>query len=118
MNKYLRWAPRILSIVYILFLMLFSLDVIKPGLNTKEIVWGLFMHNVPALILLVFVVVSWRYEIVGGLFFLLSAAALIILSFLNGLVNADSLIAVSVLAGPAILIGLLFILNWLKRETN
>ncbi len=31
--------------------MLFSLDVFEPGLSAQEIAIGLFMHNIPALIL-------------------------------------------------------------------
>ena len=47
MNKFIYWAPRILSIIFILFLAMFSLDVITPDASFGEIIVGLFMHNIP-----------------------------------------------------------------------
>lgn len=49
-NRFVYWLPRILSIIFILFLSLFSLDVISPELSFWEILVGLFMHNIPQLI--------------------------------------------------------------------
>ena len=46
------WMPRILSILFICFLSLFSLDVFQPGMSTAEIALGLFMHNIPSIILI------------------------------------------------------------------
>lgn len=47
------WTPRILAIALILFLMLFSLDVISSESSLKEIAIGLLIHNLPALVLLI-----------------------------------------------------------------
>ncbi len=71
-NKYLYWAPRILSIMFILFLMLFSLDIFDMELDFWGTALGLFMHNIPALFLLVILIISWKYEIVGGIIFTLA----------------------------------------------
>jgi hypothetical protein len=99
-DKFIYWTPRTLGIFFVLFLMLFSLDVFEPGLTVWQIAVGLFMHNIPALFLLIILIISWKREIVGGVVFILA-----------GIVLFRSLI----LAGPAFLIGALFLLNWFKK---
>ena len=71
-SKSLYWTPRILSIIFILSLLLLSLDVFAEGLSFWETALGLFMHNIPALVLLIALLISWKYEIVGGIVFILA----------------------------------------------
>ena len=52
-NKFIFWTPRILAILFILFLAMFSLDVFESASGFGEILVGLFIHNIPAMILLV-----------------------------------------------------------------
>ncbi|MCX6810015.1 MAG: hypothetical protein NTZ65_04720 [Candidatus Berkelbacteria bacterium] len=96
--------------------MMFSLDVFEPGLSAKDIAIGLFMHNIPALALLAVVVISWKHEIVGGVVFILAGIAYITWvltsSRFEGNIWAPSLI----IGGPAFVIGVLFILNWIKKK--
>lgn len=115
-SRFRIWAPRILSIAFILFLMLFSLDVFEPGLSAQQIAIGLFMHNIPALVLLSVVIVSWKYEIVGAVVFILAAVVYIVFSVLNGRVDSGALMSFIVIAGPAVLIGVLFGLSWRGRK--
>lgn len=105
-NKLTYWAPRILSIMFICFLALFSLDVFSPELSFWQIAVGLFMHNIPSLILLVVLLISWKYEIVGGVAFIL-AGLLFILIF-----------QALQISWPAFLIGILFIIGWFKKIKN
>src|SRR3989344_1802013 len=70
-GKFVYWAPRILSIIFVAFLMLMSLDIFDMKLNFWQTVLGLLMHNLPALVLLVVLIISWKYEIVGGVAFIL-----------------------------------------------
>lgn len=114
-RSFIYWTPRILSILFILFLSLFSLDVIQPGLSAWEIVAGLFMHNIPSLVLLIILIISWKYEIVGGVVFILAGLAYIVMTILGG---TPWYLAVSwgmIIAGPAFLIGSLFLVGWLKK---
>ena len=115
-NRFVYWAPRILSIAFVLFLMVFSLDVFEPGLSAQEIAIGLFMHNIPALILAAVVVISWKREIVGGIVFILAGVAYIALTATAGRLGDGGWVAIPVIAGPAFLIGILYILNWVKKE--
>lgn len=115
-NRFVYWTPRILSIIFILFLMIFSLDVFESGSNAREIAIGLLLHNIPALILLAIVVISWNHEIIGGVVFILAAIAYIILMLATRPLETGLLMAILVVAGPAFLIGILFIINWRKKR--
>src|SRR3989344_7951437 len=100
-NKYIYWAPRILSIIFILFLMLFSLDIFEMNLNFWGTLLGLFMHNIPALILLVIVIISWKREIVGGIAFILAGLIYITLLLVN--ILKDPSLWSLIIAGPSFL---------------
>jgi len=66
-SRLLYWTPRVLSILFICFLTMFSLDVFEPGRSAGEIAIGLLMHNIPSIILTILLVISWKKEIVGAL---------------------------------------------------
>ena len=115
-NKYLYWTPRILGIIFVLFLMMFSLDIFQPGLSALQIALGLFMHNIPALILLIVLIISWKKEIVGGIVFILAGLAYILLLITSSSFEWFMLSWMAIISGPAFLIGILFLLNWRKRN--
>lgn len=120
-NKFIYWTPRILSIIFICFLALFSLDVISPELSFWQIVVGLFMHNIPVFVLLIVLLISWKHEIVGGIVFILAGALYVVMVLMNILRNSFEWYMVSwilTIAGPAFLVGILFIINWLKKRNN
>src|SRR3989339_1561953 len=71
-SKSLYWTPRILSIVFIFFLALMSLDIFEGNYGFWGTIVGLFMHNIPAMILLIVLIISWKHEIVGGIGFVLA----------------------------------------------
>lgn len=110
-NGFIFWTPRILSILFILFLALFSLDVISPEYSTGEILLGLLMHNIPALALLIVLIISWKYEIVGGVVFIL-AGLLYVAMTMREIPWSTALIWSMTITGPAFLIGGLFLANW------
>lgn len=120
-NKFIYWTPRILSIIFICFLALFSLDVISPELSFWQIVVGLFMHNIPVFILALVLWISWKREIVGGIIFNLAGLLYVLIMLINMLKSQFEWYMVSwnfTVAGPALLIGVLFIINWLKKRNN
>lgn len=115
-GKFVFWTPRILSIIFIAFLALMSLDVFDMGLSFWETLVGLFIHNIPALILLAVLVIFWKREIVGGVVFIL--AGLLYIFF--AMRNADDwrmALAWSVqISGVAFVIGGFFLANWFKKK--
>lgn len=119
-NKFIYWTPRILSILYIIFLAMFSLDVITPEANFLEIVIGLLIHNIPVFILIVILLISWKYEIVGAIVFIL-AGVLYLLNVLITIIRTPPfelhyLVTILIISGPAFLIGILFLIGWLKKR--
>jgi hypothetical protein len=119
-NRFIYWTPRILAILFLCFLAMFSLDVFEPGLSAGEIALGLLMHNIPVLILLVFLIISWKYEIVGAIIFML--AGLLYIGFAVNAAISNSLpwyLAASwslTIAGPAFITGILFFINWRMKK--
>lgn len=118
-GKFVYWTPRILSILFICFLALFSLDVFGTGLGFWGTVLGLFMHNIPVFILAVVLWISWSREIVGGVVFTLAGSLYIGLIAKSAIINSFEwymLVNSAVIAAPAFLIGGLFFVNWSKRK--
>ncbi len=117
-GKWLFWTPRILAILFILFLAMFSLDIFEGNYGFWGTILGLFMHNIPALILLIVLIISWKHEIVGGIAFIL-AGLLYIASLLMKGFEIYMLLWVLQIAGPAFLVGILFLVGWKqKRKTK
>jgi len=117
-NKLLFWTPRILGIIFVLFLMMFSLDVFQPGLTTWQIVIGLFMHNIPALFLLIILIISWKHEMVGGIVFILVGLLYVLMLVMNSKLEWYMLSWSVTIAGPAFLTGILFIISWHKKHNH
>jgi len=116
MQKLLYFLPRILSILFLCFLMLFSLDVFVMEGTLLEKIKGFFIHNIPTLILLVVLIISWKYELVGVVVFLLAAIFYIVMTVRNAPNIFMALSWSTVIAGPAILISFLFFLNWKNKR--
>jgi len=112
-DKFLFWTSRILAILFILLLAFFSIDVFSLEQSLGSIVVGLIMHNIPVFALIVVLVISWRYEIIGGICFILFGV-----SFLLNLIIHERKIYLShlIIIVPPILIGILFLLSWVKKR--
>ena len=118
-NKFIYWAPRILSIIFILFLSLFSLDIFEMGLGFWGTLLGLFMHNIPTLILLIVLLISWKHEIVGGIAFILAGLLYIVMILKNIVGNGFEwyYLAWAVqISGIAFFIGALFLIGWIQKK--
>lgn len=120
-NNFVYWTPRILSVIFIIFLSLFSFDIFDMELGFWRTILGLFMHNLPSLILLGAVLVSWKKnEIVGGIVFILAGLFYFLMILINLLKNSPEevyeLFWTLIITGPALLIGILFLINWYKRK--
>ncbi|OGZ33111.1 MAG: hypothetical protein A2174_01085 [Candidatus Portnoybacteria bacterium RBG_13_41_18] len=116
-NKFIYWIPRILSIIFILFLALMSLDVFSPELSFWPTLGALFIHNVPALVLLIVLLISWKYEIVGGITFIL-AGLLYIIILMRKPFEWYMLSWSIQISGVAFLIGILFLIGWFKKKSK
>ena len=119
-SKTLYWTPRILAIVLVLFLTVFSWDVFDSCNNIAECFLALPIHNIPAFILAILLWISWKREIVGAITFVIAGflyiALLVISTIISGKFEWYIISWPMILAGPSFLIGYLFWLNWKKRK--
>jgi hypothetical protein len=105
-EKILFWIPRILSILAILFMMMFSLDVFGGDEPLGRQLLGFLIHNIPAFILTVVLIIAWKWEVAGGSLFIIAAAGgVVFFRAFSG--NPGSLIVMA----PLLIVGLLFILH-------
>ncbi len=65
--KFLRWIPRIICILVILFVSLFAGDTIEEGRSIWLNAGALFIHLIPTIILLSILLIAWKYELIGGI---------------------------------------------------
>ncbi len=82
MKHFLYWTPRVLTILFIAFLSLFALDVFGEGYTFWETLVALFMHLIPHFLLIILLVIAWKWERVGGLLFI--GLALVFLFWFGG----------------------------------
>jgi len=119
-NKFIYWTPRILCILFLLFLTIFSLDVFDPENNYTlgQTLLALFMHNIPVFVLAIILWISWKYEIVGGIVFILAGILFMISSVARQAPDPWYIaLAVSlIIAVPAFMIGILFLMGWFKKR--
>ena len=117
-NKLIYWTPRILSIMLVLFLTIFSGDVFEENLGFWQTFLHLLIHNIPSLLLAGVIWISWKYEIVGGITFILAGIAHLIFSIIRETISPWYItLAISlIIDGPAFLIGILFLLAWFKKK--
>lgn len=118
-NKYIYWIPRILSIIFVLFLFLMSLDIFEGNYGFWGTVLGLFMHSIPAIILLIILIISWKREIVGGITFILAGFVYIGLVLSTVIRNGFEwyyLAWAIQISGIAFLIGILFLIGWNRKK--
>ncbi len=109
----LRWTPRVGVLIFAAFMSLFALDVFGQGTSLWETTLALMMHLIPTAILLVVLLVAWRWSWVGGLAFLL-VAGLFLWRFGAGWGDQWSLYLLFV--GTPALMGSLFLANWWLRD--
>lgn len=102
-RRVLFWIPRILCILFALFLSMFALDVFSEDYGFGETILALLIHLVPTFFVVIALLIAWRRERFGAILFI--ALALIYLVMSKG----ESW----VISGPLLLVGVLFLFNWI-----
>ena len=80
---------------------------------------GLFMHNIPAMILLIVLIISWKREIVGGIGFVLAGIlyiAMILMNIITAGFEWYYLLWALQISGIAFFIGIMFLVGWFKKK--
>ncbi len=107
-NK-LIWLPRVIGIIYIMFLLFFTLDafsgdVFSGNALLLEETMVLIIHLVPSLIILIVLAVSWKLPVIGGILFI---ALSVVFMYYFG--TYEVLSDFFIISFPLAVIGLLFI---------
>ena len=106
-KRVLFWSPRVLCILFAMFLSLFALDVFNEGYSFWETIVALLIHLVPTYIVIIALVIAWRWEWVGAILFVVLA-----LFYLVSAQGEFSWSTCLMISGPAFLVGVLFYFNW------
>ena len=110
-KRLLFWTPRILCILFAVFVSLFALDVFGEGYGFWKTLLVLAMHLIPTGIILIVLAISWRWEWVGGIVFNVLGVLYPVMFW-----GRFPWSVYLVISGPLFLIGVLFLLNWLCRR--
>ena len=110
-KRILCWSPRIIAILAILFLMMFSLDCFEMG--GRDALICLVMHNIPAFITIAILVIAWKWELIGGILFI--TASFIGAIYFNGFGGNWGVLP---LMAPFLIAGALFIIDYFLTTTN
>jgi hypothetical protein len=104
------WMPRILCLLFAVFISLFALDVFGAGYGFWETLVALLIHLVPTAIILIALAIAWRREWIGAILFVALGAWYVITAW-----GKFPWTTYLLIAGPSVLIGVMFLVNWLFR---
>lgn len=105
-NKFWLWFPRILTIIFTLFLSLFALDAFAGDAPLIEKIGGFLIHLIPSYLLIAILIVAWKKPKIGGFVFII--LSIIFTLYFRTYTYMGSFIAVSL---PVAVIGGLYILS-------
>jgi hypothetical protein len=118
--KIIHWAPRILCILAILFVSMFALDSFDPQYTLWQQLKAFSIHLIPTYILIIFLVIAWKWELAGGVILILFALGLTPFIYThNYQMNHSVWISLSIIMMinfPFILTGGLFIFSHFMKK--
>ncbi len=118
--KLLHWTPRIICILAILFVSIFALDAFGEGMTLWQQIKAFLMHLIPSFVLLIILIVAWKFELVGGIIFTLIGVIFSPIIFIHNLNMNDSVwISFGIIIAitfPFIVTGVLFIISHYQKK--
>ena len=110
MKRLVFWSPRIMCIAFAAFLAIFALDVFSMPGDVWYKARALFVHLIPAGMVLIVLAIAWRREWIGAVVFPLLALVHLVTKW--GQLHWS---AYAIIDGPLLLLGILFLVNWRMR---
>jgi hypothetical protein len=108
--RWLYWTPRILCLLFAIFISLFALDVFQEGQGFFRTLLALLIHLIPTAFILIVLAAAWRWEWVGALVYI--ALGIFYIIEVWGRFPWSTM---AIISGPLFLIGILFLLNTLFK---
>ncbi len=106
------WTPRILCILFAVFLSSFAADVFGEHYGFWKTILALLIHLIPTWIVLIVLAIGWRWEWVGAILFPVLGVLYLVMFW-----GRFPWSVYLVISGPLFLLGLLFLINWLCRAS-
>ena len=105
----INWLPRILGVLFSVFLGLFATDVFNEVYKIRQAVGAFIIHLLPSIFLFTFTLIGWRWPRWGA--FLFAITGLIFVMYFKNPWPIDI-----ILAGPQFLVAILFGINFLLKN--
>lgn len=99
----------VIGILYTILFILLSLDAFENYKEFGEVLLAFLIHLIPAYFLIIGIIISWRYPLIGGIFFLLLAIGFRIFF------RQRTLLSFFIIHLPPVIIGFLLIMSYLIR---
>ena len=120
-TKALYWTARILGILAIILISLFSLDSFSSERTFLQNTTAFLMHNIPSFILLASLIIAWKWEKVGGIILTIVGLGFSIFIFVfnykrNHFPIMTCLLQALIIAIPIVLAGVLFIQSHYRKK--
>ena len=118
----IRYLPRILCILAILFVSMFALDAFSPGISFWRQIARFLMHMIPSFVLIIVLIIAWKHELTGGILLALIglAASPFVYSINYNRLHSvwKSVQVIALITVPFIIIGALFIVSYYLHRTK
>lgn len=116
----IHWLPRIIVISAILFVSMFALDSFSSNYGIWQQILEFLLHLIPSYILLIVLLIAWKFELTGGIIFILISLGFAPFIFMhNYQMNHSILTSISIIMMinfPFFLAGILFILDHKQQK--
>src|SRR6056300_1506368 len=113
--KVISWLPRIICIFAIVFISILALDAFNPERTLLQQIGDFLMHLIPSFVLIIFLIVAWKRELIGGIIFTIIGLGFSPFIFMhNYRMNQSiwmSLLIILLNAIPFVIVGILFIVS-------
>ena len=111
MNKFwFLWVPRGLMLLLAAFMLLMSADSFEGNASIGHKLLGFLIHNIPFLILVIIIWLTWNRPLIGGLLFI--ALGIAFLVFFHTYRRWDTF---AVITGPPLVAGILYLIAHFKH---
>ena len=113
-QKIFYWFPRIVGIICSLFCFILAFGVFaEEDWTPLEKTIGFLMQLIPFLIMIILLLIAWKWEFIGGISYILLGIAIIVYMILF---RPERWYNSFILSGPLFFVGLLFIIHYLIFE--
>ena len=120
--KIIHWVPRIICILAILFVSMFALDSFDPRYTLWQQLRAFAIHLIPTYILILFLIVSWKWELIGGMMLIILALGFIPFIYTHNFnMNHSVWMSLSIILMinfPFVITGGLFVLSHFLKKKN